>query len=274
MKANIINKSETIKKFIEIIDNMYRLGWDEKNGGNISVLMDEEEVKRVFGKAKTKRTIPLPLIANENIRGLVFVITGTTKYFRNVKNDPKTNIGVMRISQDGTKAEVIWGFENNGTFTSEIYAHLLCHSTRLKIDPNHHVVMHTHPLYILALTHVHELDEKSLTVDLWRTMTESVIVYPDGVGLIPWQVCGTQKIGEETAEKMKKTRCVIWPLHGIYGCENNLDDAFGLIETIEKSAQIFLLTHNHLEIINDITDQGIKDVAKRFNVTPVKGYLK
>lgn len=274
MKRGVINKSETIKKFIEIIDNMYRLGWDEKNGGNISVLMDAEEVKRVFGKAKTKRIIPLPLIANDNIRGLVFVITGTTKYFRNVKNDPETNIGVMRISQDGTKAEVIWGFENNGTFTSEIYTHLLCHSTRLTIDSNHHVVMHTHPLYILALTHVHELNEKTLTVDLWRTMTESVIVYPDGVGIIPWQVCGTQKIGEETAEKMKTTRCVIWPLHGIYGCENNLDDAFGLIETIEKSAQIYLLTHNHLNIVNDITDQGIKDVAKRFNVTPVKGYLK
>ena len=26
-------------------DNMYRLGWDERNGGNISMLLDEDEVK-------------------------------------------------------------------------------------------------------------------------------------------------------------------------------------------------------------------------------------
>ena len=25
-------------------DNMYRLGWDERNGGNISMLLDESEV--------------------------------------------------------------------------------------------------------------------------------------------------------------------------------------------------------------------------------------
>lgn len=266
-------QSPTLIKYLSIIDNMYRLGWDEKNGGNISCLIDKEEVSQYFGKAKTIREIPLPLVANENIRGLVFLFTGTCKYFRNTKGDPIHNIGVMRISLDGKKAEVIWGFEGGASFTSEIYAHLLCHSTRLSVDPKHHVVMHTHPINILAMTHVHELDEKSFSIDLWKTMTESVIVYPEGVGIISWQVCGTEKIGQETAEKMKTTRCVIWPMHGIYGCEDNLDDAFGLIETVEKSAQIYMMVGQHKEL-NNISEEGIKAIAKRFGVTPHEGYLK
>lgn len=266
-------KSPTLKKYLSIIDTMYHLGWDEKNGGNISCLLDQEEVTKYFGKAKAIREIPLPIEAGENIRGKVFLFTGTGKYFRNTKDDPSHNIGVIRVSADGLNAEVIWGFEDNAKFTSEIFTHLLCHSTRLKVQPHHHVVMHTHPINILAMTHIHELDEKSFSIDLWRTMTESIIVFPEGVGIIPWQVCGTEKIGMETAEKMKETRCVIWPLHGIYGCECNLDDAFGLIETVEKSAQIYLL-ENQKEVINNITDAGLQQIAKQFNVVPHPNYLK
>ena len=34
-----------IQEISEMTANMYRLGWDERNGGNISVLLDEGEVK-------------------------------------------------------------------------------------------------------------------------------------------------------------------------------------------------------------------------------------
>ena len=39
-----------------------------------------------------------------------------------------------------------------------------------------------------------------------------------------------------------ENRLVIWALHGIYGAGKNLDEAFGLIETVEKTAQIYMLT--------------------------------
>ena len=33
-----------VKELAATADNMYRLGWDERNGGNISYLIPEEEV--------------------------------------------------------------------------------------------------------------------------------------------------------------------------------------------------------------------------------------
>ena len=33
-----------IKELTETADNMYRLGWNERNGGNISVYLTEQEV--------------------------------------------------------------------------------------------------------------------------------------------------------------------------------------------------------------------------------------
>ena len=34
-----------VEKMKETTANMYRLGWDERNGGNISYLLDEDEVR-------------------------------------------------------------------------------------------------------------------------------------------------------------------------------------------------------------------------------------
>ena len=91
--------------------------------------------------------------------------------------------------------------------------------------------MHCHPINILSMTFVHDLDEKAFTKTLWRTITECMVVFPDGLGVLPWMLCGTNEIGEATAEKMKDFRMVVWAQHGIYGAGRDLDETFGLIET-------------------------------------------
>ena len=47
--ANKILECPKMKQYLDVIDNMYRLGWDERNGGNISVLVDPEEEKEYLG---------------------------------------------------------------------------------------------------------------------------------------------------------------------------------------------------------------------------------
>lgn len=98
------------------------------------------------------------------------------------------------------------------------------------------------------------------------------MVFPDGVGILPWMVCGTSEIGLATAEKMKEYRIVIWTNHGIYGAGKDLDETFGLIETVEKTAQIYMLT-NGCQRINVIPGDGLKALAEFFGVSPKKGVL-
>ena len=111
--------------YLEIIDNMYRLGWDERNGGNISLLLDPCDVDAYLdGGKKVIREIPLPLEVDPILVGRVFAITGTGRYFRNTKAHPSENTGVIRIKEDRKTAEVLWGFDNGSKFTSEIFAHM------------------------------------------------------------------------------------------------------------------------------------------------------
>lgn len=251
--------------------NMYRLGWDERNGGNISLLLDECEVSPYLDIRHILRTIPLGFDAS-GLAGKFFLVTGTGKYFKNVEYDPANNLGLLRISNDGKKAELLWGYSDGGKFTSEFPAHLMSHRARLAVDPQNRVIMHTHPTYTLAMNYVHPLEERSFTHTLWQMCTECIVVFPDGVGVLPWMLCGTTSIGEATAKKMAEFRLVIWGMHGIYGAGRTLDEAFGLIETVEKAAQVYMLTA-HLPRINTIRDEELIALAEHFGVTCRRDFL-
>lgn len=251
--------------------NMYRLGWDERNGGNISYLLNREEVAEYLNLDQVLRTIPLGFDATPLI-GEIFIVTGTGKYFKNVDLDPEQNLGIVRIASDGKTAELLWGYSDGGKFTSEFPAHLMSHIARRSVDPDNRVVMHCHPTHTLAMNYVHELDEKKITHTLWEMCTECIVVFPDGVGVLPWMLCGTNSIGEATAEKMKEFRLVIWGMHGIYGAGKTMDETFGLIETVEKAAQIYMLTA-HLPRINTIRDDQMVELAEFFGVTYRKDFL-
>ena len=251
--------------------NMYRLGWDERNGGNISYLLDENEVGEYLNLNHVIRAIPLGFDATAII-GKIFIVTGTGKYFKNVDGDPETNLGIVRIAADGQTAELLWGYKDGGKFTSEFPAHLMSHMARLALDPDNRVVMHCHPTYTLAMNYVHELDEKKFTHTLWEMCTECIVVFPDGVGVLPWMLCGTNTIGEATAGKMKEFRLVILGMHGIYGAGKTMDETFGLIETVEKAAQIYMLTA-HLPRVNTIRDDQMVELAEYFGVNYRKDFL-
>ena len=251
--------------------NMYRLGWDERNGGNISYMLDEELVSDYLDLNNVIRTIPLGFDATKLI-GRIFIVTGTGKYFKNVEDDPETNLGIIRIAKNGCEAELLWGYKDGGRFTSELPAHLMSHIARLSVDPENRVVMHSHPTHTLAMNYVHELNEKKLTHTLWEMCTECIVVFPDGVGVLPWMLCGTNEIGVATAEKMKEFRLVVWGMHGIYGAGKTMDETFGLIETVEKAAQIYMLTAG-LPRINTIKDEEMVQLAEFFGVKYRKDFL-
>lgn len=259
-----------VKELCKITSNMYRQGWDERNGGNVSVLLDEEQVKEYLDTDNVLRVIPTGFDAKELV-GKYFIVTGTGKYFKNVEGDPETSLGIIRIGADGKTAELLWGYRDGGKFTSELPAHLMTHATRLKIDPNHRVVMHTHPTYTICMSAVLKTDDRVFTEKLWRNNTEAIVVFPDGVGVLPCMVCGTNEIGEATAEKMKEYRLVVWANHGIYGVGKDIDEAFGLIETVEKTAQLYMLTLGH--VVNEIGDDVLQGLVDLWHLTPLDGIL-
>ena len=266
-----ILKAPFLKEMQNTAANMYRLGWDERNGGNISYLLEEKEVKKYLNVKKVIREIPTGFNASP-LKNKYFIVTGSGKYFKNVEGDPETNLGVIRIKEDGETAELLWGFKDGGKFTSEFAAHMMSHIARLEVDPENKVIMHTHPTNTLAMNFIHELDDAKFSHTLWEMCTECIAVFPEGVGVLPWMLCGTNSIGEATAEKMKSYRVVIWGMHGVYGAGRTIDETFGLIETVEKAAEVYMLICNSPRL-NTIKDEEMQSLAEYFKVNYRKDFL-
>ena len=256
---------------VRTLTNLYRLGWDERNGGNLSYLLYDEDIEGYLDTEDVKRVIPMSFDASE-IAGKIFLVTGTGKYFKNVQYDPETNLGILRIAKDGKNCELLWGYKDGGKFTSELPAHLMSHMTRLKIDGAHRVVMHTHPTNTIAMSLVHDISPRAFTRTLWQMQTESIVVFPEGVAVLSWMVCGTNDIGVATAEQLRRQRLCVWTAHGIYGTGRTLDEAFGLIETVEKAAQLYMLSAG-LGIKNGITDDELRALAATFGLDYRREYL-
>ena len=231
----MLKNSEIITEFVQILDNMYKQGWDERNSGNMSQLLSEEILlpyqKELFRKEGGTTGGTFPGLAEK-----IILITATGKYFKNMVKNPEENLGIIKIDKTGKKFDVLWGFSNNGAPTSELPTHLATHQARLEVNPKQSIVIHSHATNVLAMTFIHENNDKEFTKTLWKMTTEGVVVFPDGVSVVPWMVCGTEEIGLETAKRMKDVRTVIWSMHGIFVAGDTLDDAFGLMETIEKAA--------------------------------------
>lgn len=238
-----ILKSKAIEDFVRIADMGWQMGWHEINGGNMSYRMTPEEVEEVkdsfsfdseWKEIGTNVSVP-------DFAGEYFIITGSGKYFQNVKRIPEDSVCIVTVDESGDNYKVVWGLVNGGKPTSEISAHLLTHSIKAKAtDGRCRVVYHSHPKYTNILTYVLPLESEVFTRELWEMMTECSIVFPNGVGVMEWKVPCCAEIGIATGELMKKYDAVIWAHHGLVCSGETLDMAFGVMHTIEKAAEMLV----------------------------------
>lgn len=266
-------KSVFVEEMLETARLMSERGWAERNAGNMSCIIPGSEAARYFDPNNVKKAFKLDLNIKE-LSGMVFLISATGSYFRKLKYAPAQGLGAVRVSLDGKRLELLWGFEEGAAPTSEMLMHFMGHIVRLKKEPSHRVILHTHATNTIIMSANGMLDEKAFTRALWRMHSECIVVFPEGVGLVPWMVPGTQGISAATAEKLKKFRLIIWPLHGIIATGNSIDEAMGLIETVEKISEIYIKSMGLPGKPQLLTDKQVLETAARFNIKPKSGILK
>lgn len=263
-----------VQGMIKATSDAWLKGWDERNGGNLTLRLDPEDLNpwQADFHAQPRYIAlsqPLPELA-----GTPFIVTGSGKFFRNVQLDPAANLGVVQVDSDGAGYHILWGLTGDALPTSELPAHFQSHAVRMKATGGRdRVIMHCHATNLIALTYVLENDTNVITRKLWEGSTECLVVFPDGVGILPWMVPGTDEIGLATAQQMAQHSLVLWPFHGVFGSGPTLDEAFGLIDTAEKSAQILVKVISMGGMKQTISREELQALAQRFDVTPLPGAL-
>ncbi len=266
-------EAEFVKGFIRMATDGYNMGWHERNGGNLSYRVKPEEVEEVKEnfKAGEWREIgaSVPALAKE-----YFLVTGSGKYFRNVEIKPEDSICIIELDEKGENYRILWGLVNGGGPTSELPSHLMNHEVKFLKNPEYRVIYHAHTTNIIALTFVLPLEDKVFTRELWEMATECPVVFPDGVGVVPWMVPGGRDIAVATSELMKKYDLAIWAHHGMFAAGFDFDLTFGLMHTAEKSAEILVKTLSmSSKKRQTITPLNFRDLAKDFRVMLPEEFL-
>jgi rhamnulose-1-phosphate aldolase len=260
---------------MRMCEDGFNQGWHERNGGNLTYRIKKEEIESVkeelsYDKDWTPIGTSVP-----NLKGEYFLATGSGKYFRNVPLDPIDSIGIVEIDDKGENYRICWGFVNGGRPTSELPSHLMNHEVKmLASGGKHRVIYHAHTANTIALTFVLPLKDEVFTRELWEMATECPVVFPDGIGVVPWMVPGGRSIAIATSELMKKYDVAIWAHHGMFCSGEDFDLTFGLMHTVEKAAEILVkvlsITPNKLQTIQ--ADE-FRQLAKDFNVTLPEKFL-
>lgn len=268
-----------IKGFVRLCSDGWLQGWHERNGGNATYRLDPEEVEscRSFFYDTPGSWMPLnrPF---KNLAGEYILSTGTGRYLRNVALDPDSNIGIVEMNASGDAWRVVWGFKGGGLPTSEFPSHVAVYSARREApDDKTRVLYHAHPVNTIALTFVLPLDSRTFSRVLWKSMMECLLVFPRGVGVIPWTVPGGLEIADATAEVMRSFDACVWPHHGLFCAGRDFDSTFGLMHTIEKAAAIYVqaraLNGGSGEFPQSISDEGLRDIAAAYGVEVNEDFL-
>lgn len=247
-----------VRDFTHMCDEGWRHGWHERNGGNASYRLtaaDLEAVKERLGQAARSvgfasscvdeparaegEWIPLEVKAPELV-GEHLLITAAGSFMQNLMRDPEKCLGIIELNEQGGAYRVVWGFAGGGRPTSEVSAHVLIHACKKTASQGtFRVLYHCHPTPIIALTHALGADARAITRLLWKMMTECVMVFPQGVGVVPCEVPGSMELARMTASAVREHDAVIWAQHGLLATGESFDAAFGLIHVVVKAAQIF-----------------------------------
>lgn len=256
-----IEETSFFKEAIRFIGYGSSFGWHERNAGNISLRLSENEVASVKDLFDSSRDwVLLPYQVSEMSGEFVFT-TVSGSYFIDMHNASETKFCICEISADGMSYKVVWGDLKP---TSELCGHLMS-LAELKKRNGGRAVYHCHPANIIALSYLLPLSDKAVSEAIWASETECAFVLPKGIGVIGFNVPGSPKLAKETAEKVAVFDIVLWAFHGVFSTGNSIAEAFGLAHAVEKAAEIRLkIMSSGYKETNTITPEQQKEIAEYY----------
>lgn len=283
-----MEQSGALCGFIELCDLGAQMGWHERNGGNASYRMtawEVEEMRPSFSPVAERGSCawrPLD-IAVPSLAGEFFLVTGTGRFMRHVRRAPEQCVGVVQIDSAGERYRIAWGLQDaQGAVgacapTSEFAGHLLLHAARKRATNGAaRVAYHCHPTDVVALSAALPLNERDVTRALWKAHTECIIMFPEGVGVVPCEVPGSMELARQTERCMAEYPAALWAHHGLFVTGETFDDAFGLAEVIVKAAAIYrsaCAMNGGPDFAQTIGDDDLRSIAEAWGITPNKAFL-
>lgn len=260
--------------FIRLLDQigqagrrLSELGAAEGAAGNISVCI--RETLDVTGVFPREQAMDLPLPVPE-LAGATLIVSGSGTRLREIADAPGANLACVIVEHDGKTGKMLTVADPPfRRVTSEFNSHLAVHHDRMKSgDVRFHAVLHAQPLHLTYLSHIPAYqDEKYFNARLFRWQPETILSMPQGIGVLPFIVNGSQEQMTATVRAMRTHPLVVWARHGALArSDESVLHALDLIEYAEAAARYETLNLAAGERADGLSPQEIRQICAAWGV--------
>jgi rhamnulose-1-phosphate aldolase len=242
------------------------IGAAEGAAGNLSVcLRGPLAITSRFPRMHIELPVPAP-----DLVGATLIVTGSGRRLRQISEAPTANLACIVVEPGGRAGSMYTGRDCQfQRVTSEFNSHLAVHHDQIRSkEIALHTVLHGQPVHLTYLSHLPEYeDQEFLTHHLLRWQPETVLNFPEGIGVLPFMLPGSAQLTIETMLALRKYRIVIWSQHGVMArSEDSILHALDLIEYAETAA--------HYEYLNlraggpgaGLTPEHIRAIRESWNI--------
>jgi rhamnulose-1-phosphate aldolase len=153
--------------------------------------------------------------------------------------------------------------------TSEFNSHLAVHHDQMRSRPiKSHAVVHAQPKNLTFLSHLAKYqDEKYLNSHLMRWQPETILNFPEGMGILPFLPPGSVHLMLESMLCLRDHPLVIWSQHGVMArADGSILHALDLVEYAEAAAHYEVMNLLTGEESTGISPENIRAVAESWNI--------
>ena len=221
----------------------------------------DDEIKALPAISEVKQIgITLPYL-----KGCYFYCKGTGKRMRDLARWPMDNGSIIRILDDCASYVII--ADHPVQPTSELPSHLAVHNRMLEVGSPYNATVHTHPIELVAMSHTKKFLEKDvLTRLLWSMIPETKAFCPLGLGVVPYQLPGSEELANATMQELEDYDVVLWEKHGVFAKGLDVMDAFDQIDVLVKSADIYVKAKCMGFEPDGMSDEQMKEMTVAFNL--------
>lgn len=254
-----------VEKVAETAGYLWQKGWAERNGGNITVNITEhvDEAMKALPAISEPVAIGLTLY---NLKGCWFYCKGTNKRMRDLARRPMENGSIIRVTDDCAHYEIV--ADNPVKPTSELPSHLAVHDYLIGKGSPYKASLHTHPIELVAMSHNPEFLKKDvLTNLLWSMIPETKAFCPRGLGIVPYMLPSSNELAEATIRAIDDDYDVVmWEKHGVFAVGDDIMEAFDMVDTLTKSAIIYLDARAMGFIPDGMSLSQMQEISQVFNL--------
>ncbi len=267
MKSILENRPEIARQVADVAEvagYLWQKGWAERNGGNITINITDgvDDEIRALPAISERISIGIEL---PHLKGKYFFCKGTNKRMRDLARKPMENGAVIRICADCSSYEII--ADHPVRPTSELPAHLSMHNYLIGKGSSYKAAIHTHPIDLVAMSHHTPFLEKDvLTRLLWSMIPETRAFCPHGLGIVPYELPSSVELADATIAQLEEYDVVMWEKHGVCAVGEDIMEAFDMIDTLSKSAQIYLTARSMGFIPDGMSDAQMEELKVAFNL--------